>query len=136
MTLPVSGVIYDVRKGEKIAKGNSFSIKVPLGYGQLFSILPKEVAAPKVTLPATVKPGAIVTCKCTTKGAVSKTVYRMEVMLPDGTTPAFYAQNTTFPTPEGSFAFQVPFNATQGKWSVTITHVASGTYSKHDFMVK
>ncbi len=135
VTLPVSGVIYDLRKGEMIAKGNSFSIKVPLGYGQLFSILPKEVAAPKVTLSATVKPGAIVTCKCTTKGAVSKTVYRLEVTLPDGTTPAFYAQNTTFPTPEGSFAFQVPYNAAQGKWSVTIIHVASGARTTRDFRI-
>ena len=135
VTLPVSGVIYDLRKGEKIGKGNSFSIKVPLGYGQLFSILPKEVAPPKVTLPATAKPGDVVTCKCTAKGAVSKTVYRLEVTLPDGTTPAFYAQNAFFPTPEGSFAFQVPYNATPGKWSVTITHVASGAHFTQTFTV-
>ena len=134
VTLPIKGVIYDVRKGEKIAEGNTFTIKAPIGYGQLYTILPAHVEAPVVTVPETVKAGNVVSCSCTAKGATSKTVYRMEVTLPYGGSPFFYAQNATFDSPEGNFSFQVPFNAA-GKWSVTIIHVASGARTTRDFRI-
>ncbi|MBR4674296.1 MAG: beta-galactosidase [Victivallales bacterium] len=135
VTLPVKGTIYDVRQGKIIAEGNTFAVKAPIGYGQLFAILPASVEPPAITLPETVNAGDIVTCSCSAKGATSKTVYHMEVTFPDGTTSAIYTQNATFDSPEGTFSFQVPFNAAPGKWDVTITHVASGARSTRNFMV-
>ena len=124
--LPVSGVIYDVREGKKIAEGNAFKVKAATGYGQLFAILPAEVTAVNAAVPATVKAGSMVNISCSADGAKSRTVYRMEVIKPNGKIAGEYSLNSCFATPEGKFAFQIPFNAETGKWQAVITHCASG----------
>ena len=123
--LPVSGVIYDVRTGKMLGKGNTFSVKAPFGYGQLFSVLPAEVKAPVVKAPAQVKAGVPVTVTVSAPGAQGPTVYRLEVRDPATEELRFYAKNTRFATPEGSFTFQLPFNAAPGKWQISCIHVAS-----------
>ena len=133
--LPVSGVIYDVRQGKKIADGNAFKIKAAVGYGQLFAILPAEVTAVKASVPATVKAGSMVNITCNASGAKSRTVYRLEVIKPNGKTAAEYSLNSCFATPDGKFEFQIPFNAETGKWQAVITHCASGVKTTKTFNV-
>ena len=123
--LPVSGVIYDVRTGKILAKGDTFKVKAPYGYGQLFAVLPAEVKAPAVKAPAAVKAGSVVTCSVRSAGAQGATVYRLEVRDPAGKEQRIYARNTRFETPEGKFTFQIPYNAAAGKWQLTVIHVAS-----------
>ena len=123
--LPVSGVIYDVRTGKKLGKGSTFSVKAPFGYGQLFSILPAEVKTPVVKAPAQVRAGSSVTVSVSAAGARGPTVYRLELRDPAGKEVRIYAKNTRFATPEGSFTFQVPYNALPGKWQISCIHVAS-----------
>ena len=125
IALPVSGVIYDVRTGKILAKGNSFKVKAPHGYGQLFAVLPHEVKAPAVQMPSTVKAGNKVTLSVKAQGAQGATVYRLELRDPAGKVKRIYSKNTRFETPQGSFTFQLPFNAVGGKWQVTVIHVAS-----------
>ena len=125
IALPVSGVIYDVRTGKILAKGNSFNVKAPNGYGQLFAVLPHEVKAPAVKMPSTVKAGNMVTLSVKAQGAQGATVYRLELRDPAGKVKRIYSKNTRFETPQGSFTFQIPFNAVGGKWQVTVIHVAS-----------
>jgi hypothetical protein len=123
--LPVSGVIYDVRTGKILAKGDTFKVKAPHGYGQLFAVLPKEVKAPAVKAPAAVKAGSVVNCSVKAEGAQGATVYRLEVRDPAGKVMRIYSKNTRFETPEGKFTFQIPYNAASGKWQITVIHVAS-----------
>ncbi|MBR7138534.1 MAG: beta-galactosidase [Lentisphaeria bacterium] len=123
--LPVSGVIYDVRTGKLLAKGNTFKVKAPYGYGQLFAVLPQEVKAPFVKMASAVKAGNVVTLSVQAPGAQGASVYRVEVRDPAGKEMRIYAKNTRFETPAAKFAFQLPFNAACGKWQVTVIHVAS-----------
>ena len=125
VTLPVSGVIYDVRTGKLLAKGCSFKVKAPRGYGQLFAVLPQEVKAPVVKLPSSVKAGSAVTLTAKAPGAQGSSVYRLEVRDPAGKLLRIYSKNTRFETPDASFTFQMPFNAVSGKWQITVIHVAS-----------
>ncbi len=133
--LPVSGVIYDVRQGKVIANGNTFKIKAPTGYGQMFAILPAAITAVNSNVPARVKAGSAVKVTCSAAGAKSKTVYRMEVVNPDGTIAKEYSLNKCFDSPEGKFEFQIPFNATPGEWKVILKHVASGKSDTKPFNV-
>ena len=123
--LPVSGVIYDVRTGKLLARGNTFKVKAPYGYGQLFAVLPQEVKAPVVKMASAVKAGNVVTLSVQAPGAQGASVYRVEVRDPAGKEMRIYAKNTRFETPAAKFAFQLPFNAACGKWQVTVIHVAS-----------
>ena len=124
--LPVTGVIYDVRQGKLIARGNQFTIKAPAGYGQLFAILPDEITAMTAQVPAAVKAGEMVKVTCRAKGAQSRTVYRLEVTDPRGNLCREYSLNSCFETPDGEFAFQIPYNAPTGQWQVKLQHTASG----------
>ena len=133
--LPVSGMIYDVRNGKKIAEGNAFKVKAATGYGQLFAILPAEVTAVNANVPAQAKAGSMVNISCSADGAQSRTVYRLEVFKPNGKIAGEYSLNSCFATPEGKFAFQIPFNAEIGKWQAVITHCASGTRTVKSFDV-
>ena len=133
--LPVAGVIYDVREGKKITKGNSFKIKAAAGYGQLFAILPAEITDVTSTVPTTVKAGSMVNVRCQANGAKSRTVYRLEVINPNGKAAKEYSLNSCFDSPEGKFAFQIPFNAEPGNWQAVITHCASGKKTSKTFKV-
>lgn len=134
--LPVSGVIYDVRTGKILAKGNTFTTRAPGGYGQLFAILPKEVGAPAVTLPAQVTAGQVVKVHAAAPGAAGATVYRIEVKDPAGKVQRIYSRNVRFATPAADFAFQIPFNAEPGTWRVTVIHVASQRRTEKPFTVQ
>ena len=133
--LPVSGVIYDVRAGRKIAAGNAFQVKAPDGYGQLFAVLPAEVAPVQVSGPDTVTPGGVVRLSCVAPGAESTTVYRLELFAPDGKEQKIYARNRCFDTARGTFEFQIPCDAPQGKWRAVVTHVAGGQRGEKSFQV-
>lgn len=135
ITLPVSGMIYDVREGKKIATGNSFKIRAAAGYGQLFAILPAEVTGVDANMPDTVKAGSTVNISCQANGAKSRTVYRLEVVKPNGKVAREYSLNSCFATPEGRFTFQIPYNAEPGKWQAKITHCASGKKEVKTFAV-
>ena len=134
--LPVSGVIYDVRTGKIIGRANSFKVKAPSGYGQLFAILPREVKAPAVKVPGQVKAGELVHVTLASAGAQGPTVYRMELRDPSGKLQRAYSKNTRFATPEGAFSFQIPFNARQGSWRLTLIHAASRQQKDVTFTVK
>ena len=124
--LPISGVVYDVRKGVKIGNGNKFKITVPAGYGQLFAILPAEITAVKAQLPPSIKAGSVCSVKVSADGAADKSVFRMEVYSPDGKKQPLYSKNQVSENKETVFSFQIPYNAEKGKWSLVFIHAASG----------
>ncbi|MBQ7696902.1 MAG: beta-galactosidase [Lentisphaeria bacterium] len=134
--LPVSGVIYDVRTGKILARGNTFKTRAPGGYGQLFAVLPEEVGTPAVTLSAQVTAGQMVKVRAAAPGAAGATVYRLEVKDPAGKVQRIYSKNVRFATPTADFAFQIPFNARPGVWRVTVTHVASQSRTEKPFTVE
>ena len=127
--LPVSGVIYDVRKGVKLGKGNKFKTTLPPGYGQLFAILPAEITGVKTQLPPSVKAGSVCSIKVSADGAADKSVFRMEVYSPDGKKQPLYSKNQVSENKETVFSFQVPYNAEKGKWNLVFIHAASGKKS-------
>ena len=127
--LPVSGVVYDVRRGLKIGKGNKFKTTLPAGYGQLFAILPNEITGVKTQLAPSVKAGSVCSVKVSADGAADKSVFRMEVYSPDGKLQPLYSKNQVSENKETVFSFQIPYNAEKGKWNLVFTHAASGKKS-------
>lgn len=134
--LPISGVIYDVRRGVKLGKGNKFKTTLPAGYGQLFAVLPAEITAVKTQLPPSVKAGSVCSVKVSADGAADKSVFRMEVYTPDGKKQPLYSKNQVSENKETVFSFQIPYNAEKGKWNLVFTHAASGKKSNRLVTVK
>jgi len=124
--LPVSGFVYDMRRGKYIGNTNSFVIDLMPGDGQVFSIQKRKITGINVSAPGKVRRGKELAVKFKVGGAVGKQVCRMDLFAPDGKLAKVYTMTGHFAPEDGRFVFQFAMNDRPGLWTCRITHVNSG----------
>lgn len=124
--LPVSGFIYNIRKGTLVTRGDAFDLDLIPGDGQLFAILKDKPTKLKLDLPKAISRGQRLTVGFKAAGGSGPHVFQLDMIDPQGKPARTYAQSIHVNKPKGKITFQTAFNDTPGNWRVKVTDVNSG----------
>ena len=136
MKLPLKGHVYDYRTGKYFGETDTIKTYLVPGIANFYSIQKKCVSGLDLQAPASVAAGSSVTLKFTAQGAEGAQVFNVNVCTPDGKLQRFYRKNFRTAGNNGTYTFQIPFNAPKGQWQIRVAHVNTGIRKNINVTVK
>jgi hypothetical protein len=138
-TWPEQRHVYNVRNGEYLGFSDNATVDLPSFQARLLALLPYRVSGLAVSAPSCVQAGDRVTIEVrvrATGDAPGPHVFRLNVESPTGHRVPLYAQTRT--GSDGRAVFTIPFayNDRQGRWTLTVRDVLSGTVAQHTITVR
>lgn len=123
--LPVSGCIYDIKKGKLLAKGDTFNIDLINGEGQIFSILKNDVTKVTIDAPKTATAGNpfAVTMKNDGSGAH---IFFLSLLDPSGKVRTEYNHDLRGENAAATYTFAFAHNDAKGLWIIQCKNVNTG----------
>ncbi len=121
ITLPVNGHIYDIFSGEYLGQTERISADVALGIPKIYSIGPGQPGALGVRAPAEVSRGELL--QIVISGGLGASVFRLELIDPNGRSLRQYSKNYHFATGDGAVSWQSAYNDLPGEWQIEATHI-------------
>ncbi len=129
ITFPRKTHLYDVRAGKYL--GVTDTVQTPISYEtKLYALSPYKVTGLEITTAGKTAPGSATTVNITVqveKGAASRHGIRLEVLAPDGTLLACYAQNLLAEGGKATATIPWALNEKPGRYTLTARDVMSGT---------
>ena len=134
--LPVKGHVYDYRTGKYFGYTDKFKTYIVPAIANFYSIQKTQVKGVTVKAPAAVNAGSSVSLAFAATGATGAQVFNVSVFDPAGKDLRIYRKNFRTAGNNGTYTFQLPYNAAKGKWQICVTHVNTGMKKKISITVK
>jgi hypothetical protein len=139
--LAKSAFFYDVRSGDFIGAGNSFSENLIPGEAKLIALMPYRVRDIDIKFEKNViNHGESIKYRVTivTQGDETKAgrhVFHISVFEPDGRERHLLSDSISAPKGSGAGVFEIMPDAPSGKWKMKVKDMATGKSSEAIFMV-
>jgi len=136
VTLPESGHLYNVRTGEYLGKGNSFSATLPNWEPMIVSVLPEKLSALALDVTGTV-PGEWLEAaiRLTNMPRGGKHVVNLRLDGPEGAVLPDDQINIRLTDNIGTWSYPLPYNQIPGTYTLVVREAATGLTERFTFVI-